>query len=141
MRFYLKLLAAVAIFTCGLGLPLRESIADLAFDLRVAYVCRCGSAGDFEQLLDDTQKSLARQGGGTECYEFGKRYERLLEQRLAEAKKLHVVVSDELRREIEKECSEEAFSYTRWARKADDDGRTELAALAPDALGFSTHPD
>src|SRR6187551_3620723 len=129
MRFYLKLLAAVAIFAFGLGLPLRQTITDVAFDLRVAYVCRCGSAGDFENLLDDTQKTLAQQHGETECYEFGKRYRRLLAQRLAEAKEMRIDVSEELRREIEQDCGREAFRYTRWARTAQDERWTEFAAL------------
>lgn len=135
MRFYLKLLAAVAIFAFGLGLPLRQSIADLAFDLRVAYVWRCGSPAEFETLLDDTQKGLAQKRGETECYEFGKRYRSALALRLAEAKEMHVDVSEELRRDIEAECSREAFSYTRWARTADDGRRAELAALRTEGLG------
>jgi hypothetical protein len=142
MRFYLKCLAAVVIFAFGLGLPLRQTVSDVAFDLRVAYVSRCGSAGDFEQLLDDTQKVLARQRGETECYEFGKRYHALLAQRLAEAKAVHVDVSEELRLEIEKDCSREAFSYTRWGRTAGDARRTELAAaLRLDAPVFGHHLD
>jgi hypothetical protein len=143
MRFYLKLLAAVAIFVCGVGLPLRQAITDVAFDLRVAYVYRCGNEADVERLLDDTQKQLAEQRGETECYEFGKRYQRLLADRLAQAHDAHVPVSEALRQAIETDCAREAFSSTPWGRKLEDERRRdELAtAAASQAHGFSLQLD
>jgi hypothetical protein len=134
MRFYLKLLAAVAIFVCALSLPARETIAELAFDLRVAYVCHCGNAEQFEKLLDDTQKSLAKQQGGTDCYEFGKRYGRLLAERLAAAEAAQGPLSEAARRAIEDDCSREAFKSSRWAQASDEARRNELATL-----GFHAH--
>jgi hypothetical protein len=142
MRFYLKLLTAVAIFVCGLGLSARQTIADLAFDLHVAYVCQCGSAADFEKLLDDTQKSLAEKEGGTDCYEFGKRYQRLRAERVAAAaEEMHGPVSEAARLAIDDDCAREAFGFTRWARKSDEARRTELTTLALHAHEFSIQLD
>jgi hypothetical protein len=134
MRFYLKFLAAVAIFVCGLGVPLRQTITEVAFDLRVAYVYRCGSAADVERLLDDTQKQLAEQRGETECYEFGQRYQRLLTGRLAHARDAHLPVSEPLRQAIEADCAREAFSATPWGRKLEDARRRDELATAAAAL-------
>src|SRR5262249_11021621 len=100
MRFYLKLLAAVAVFVCGQGASDPQRVADLAFDVHVAYVCRCGSAADFEKLLDQTQRSLAARGGGTDCYEFGKRYQRLRAERVAAAEATHGPLSEAARMQI-----------------------------------------
>jgi hypothetical protein len=129
MRFYLKLFAAVAIFVCGSGLPLRQTISDLAFDVRVAVVWRCGSAEQFEKLVDDTQRTLAEQRGDIECYEFGKRYETLRAERLAAAGKTHGSVSDELRAAIEQDCAREAFRDTPWARGHANARPDELAVI------------
>jgi hypothetical protein len=141
MWFYLKLLAAVAIFACGLGLIDRQTIADLAFDLHVAYVCRCGNAGDFEKLLDDTQKSLAARQGGTDCYEFGKRFERLRAERQAAAEAIHGPLSEEVRLQIDDDCAREAFRLSRWARKSDEAERAALATLGLHAGEISIQLD
>jgi hypothetical protein len=124
MRFYLKLILACAAFAFGGFAWPRQLVVDVAYELRVAYVWRCGSAQDFERLLDDTQHALARERGELETYEFGKRHKQLLAERLAQAAAAGDPLSEETRLRIDVECAREAYGATHWARQS-------IAAVAP----------
>src|SRR5687767_11464522 len=109
MRFYLKLFVLIAIFACASRWPLRQTISDLAYDARVAFVCAFGSASDYEALIDDTQRMLARDRGNVELYLKGQRYRQLLAERLAAAARLNILLSEDDLDRIRAECAIEAF--------------------------------
>ena len=95
MRMYLKLLLMILVFACASNSRCRQMSSDLAYDARVAFVWRFGSAADYEALVDDTQHMLACQQGNLDLYRNGKRYRQLLAQRLADAARLKTSLTDE----------------------------------------------
>lgn len=48
-------------FTCASRWQLRQATSDLAYDARVAFVCAFGSTSEYQALIDDTQRMLARE--------------------------------------------------------------------------------
>ena len=109
MRFYAKLLLLIALFAWLSSAAGRETAADLAYDLRVKFVLAFGTPADYEALVDDTQRALAERNGRGDVYRAGKRFRELFEQRLAEAKRRHVVLSEEEIERVRSECAREAF--------------------------------
>ena len=94
MRFYLKLLLAVMISVAVMRPWFRQVAADIAFDMRVAWVCARGDASEFERLVDDTQRRLATQRGELELYLWNKRSRELLAERVAQAAREHVSLTE-----------------------------------------------
>src|SRR4051812_3313469 len=110
MRLYLKLLIAIALFLFASQIPSRDMIADLAYDVHVAAVCRFGDAADFEQLLDETQRALAAQRGELDLYLRGKRFDQLFAERIALAEcEAGAGLPESHRDRIREECEREAF--------------------------------
>jgi hypothetical protein len=68
MRFYLKLVLLTAIFFCLANCPPWQTLNDFAYDARVAYVFAFGRAEDLTQLIEDTQRALARERGNMDVY-------------------------------------------------------------------------
>ena len=106
MRFYLKIV--LLIHLC-VGWPIQRTVSDLAYDVRVGFVCAFGSAADYEGLIDDTQRMLARERGNLDLYLKGQRYRELLAQRIAAAARLHTVLNEDDLQRIQGECLMEAF--------------------------------
>ena len=110
MRYYLKLAMFIVVFTCASrGQQWQRPVRDLAYDARVAYCCAFGSASDYAQLIDDTQRMLARERGDLDLHLAGLRYEQLLVQRTALADRLDVAFADVGLTESRDECAIEAF--------------------------------
>ncbi len=95
MRLYLKLLVMIVIFLCASNAQVHETTRNLAYEARVAFVCRFGSAADFEALVDDTHRMLAEEQGGLDLYEAGKRWRQLLAERIEVANRKNVALADE----------------------------------------------
>lgn len=113
MRFYLKLLVLIAIFLCAAQQPLWRALSEVVFDVRVAYVCTFGSGADLDRLVDDTQRAMALREGGLDTYLRGKRFERLLEQRLADAAACGVHLDEDQIALVREACQREAFGPPR----------------------------
>ncbi len=109
MRFYLKLFVFIAIFACASRWQSRRTIAALAYDARVAFVCAFGNASDYQMLIDDTQRMLACEQGNLDLYLKGTRYRLLLDERLAAAARLNISLSDDDLARMRAECAIEAF--------------------------------
>jgi hypothetical protein len=109
MRFYLKLFVLISLFACASRWQLWQTIDDLAYDARVAFVCAFGSVSDYEALIDDTERMLACEHGNPDLYVRGKRYRQLLAERLAAAARLKIQLSEDDFDRIRAECAMEAF--------------------------------
>ena len=109
MRFHLKLVLLTAIFVCLANCSIWQPLNAFAYDARVAYVFAFGSAEDLTQLMDDTQRALAREQGNMDLYLRGKRYRELIEQRLAEAAARGLFLDEAERERIVRECQQEVF--------------------------------
>ncbi len=114
MRLYLKLLLMIVVFAGASNSQLQETTSDLAYDARVAFVCRLGSAADYEALVDDTQHMLAREQGNLDLHLKGKRYRQLLAERLAAAARRGASLTDDDLAHI----AAEAFGPLRWSPAA-----------------------
>ena len=111
MRFYAKLIFLIVVFI-GLSSALaRELGSDWAYAVRVKYVLTFGSAGDYERLIDDTGRALMARAGRADVDEFGKRYRALLDQRLAEAARRNIPLTDDQIVEIRQQCAREAYDW------------------------------
>jgi hypothetical protein len=64
-----------------------------------------------DRLIDDTQRDLALQNGGLETYLRGKRFQRLLAQRLADAAARGIQLDEHQLARIRDACQLEAFGY------------------------------
>lgn len=109
MRFYLKLLLLIVVFVCAAQRTLWYALSEVAYDVRVAYVFAFGSPDDMDRLIDDTQRDLAHQSGGLETYLRGKRFQRLLAQRLADAAARGIQLDEHQLARIRDACQLEAF--------------------------------
>src|SRR5688572_5079696 len=87
MLLYQKLMLVVAFFLliATLMTLARIMVVDVCADVRIALMSRFGSAADVEDLIDDIQRDRARQCGELEFHTKAKRYQRLLNDRVAEA--------------------------------------------------------
>jgi hypothetical protein len=113
MRFYLKLALLTAIFACLANCPLCQTLNDFAYDARVAYVFAFGSAADLTQLIEDTQRAMARERGNMDLYLRGKRFQELMEHRLAQVDARGLLLDEAERERIVQECQREAFDGMR----------------------------
>jgi hypothetical protein len=104
VRLYLKLFLFVAVFACLASRRVCQTASDLAFDARVAFVCRFGSEADLEALIDDTDHMLARAADNLWVYRAGKRYRQLLAEAHADAARLHTELTDADRTRIAAEA-------------------------------------
>jgi hypothetical protein len=87
MRLYLKFLAMLTLFmgTAALAAPAWHAVAEAADDVRIALVYEFGSPAAVENLIEGIQCDHARRCGSLEYHTKTKRYQRLLNDRLAEA--------------------------------------------------------
>jgi hypothetical protein len=109
MRFYLKLIV-LTVVAGSLGITgMRQAANELAADVQIHLIWRFGSPADREALMDRLQRNAAAAVGGLELYEFGKRYQQLLDARLAEAGMPRgTPLSDEEFLQIQRECVRQA---------------------------------
>ena len=116
MRFYLKLVLLTAIFVYLANCHLCQTLNDFAYEVRVAYVFAFGSAADLTQLIDDTQQAMARERGNMDLYLRGKRFQKLMKQRLAEVAARGLLLNEAEHDRIVQECQREAFGSPRAAQ-------------------------
>ena len=128
MRLYLKLIALIAIFGCASRWQLRQTMSDLAYDARVAFVCAFGSASDYQALIDDTQEMLARERGNLDLYLKGQRCRQLLDERLAAATRLNMAMSETDLERIRTECTIAAFGGVEYVRATDSEMESTASA-------------
>jgi hypothetical protein len=110
MRLYLKLLLLMVVFVCAAQRPLWRALSEVAYDVRVAYVCAFGHAVDMDRLVDKTQRDLANQEGSLDTYLRGKRFQQLLQGRLANATGRGIRLEESQIEAIWEQCQMEAFS-------------------------------
>ena len=110
MRLYLKLILTLVITVTVTREWFRQVIAEVGYDVRVAWVWARGSPGELDRLVDDTQRMLATQRGELELYLWGKRCRELIEQRLAQAAAENASLSDEQLQLLRVQCALESLS-------------------------------
>jgi hypothetical protein len=120
MRFYIKLILFIILFECASSSRVRGLAGDLAYEARVKFVLTFGSAADYEELVEDTQRMLAAQSGRLDVYEAGKRYRELLAEGLADAARRNVTLSEDEFSRLKAECERKAFGPVLDAMKARD---------------------
>src|SRR5688572_4726714 len=115
MRLYLKFMAVLALFTLTAALmtPAWKAVVEAGADVRIALISRFGSAADVEDLIEDIQRDRARQCGELEFHTKAKRYQRLLNDRVAEAAvgRDRPIEDDEYCR-IQADCAREVLGGT-----------------------------
>src|SRR5688500_1905038 len=109
MRVYFKLILFIAAFLLLSSAAPREAASDAAYALRVQFVLAFGTHADFEALVDGTQKALAARGGRLDVYETGKRCRVLLEERLADAARREVRLTEEQIVNLRAQCMRQAY--------------------------------
>jgi len=111
MRLYVKFALMVALFAALASTTGRRMTGALAYEARVAFVFAFGSEADYAALLDDTQRVLAAETGNVELYLAGQRFRQLLADRLADAARRNVPLTDDDVVRIHAECARDAFEW------------------------------
>lgn len=109
MRLHGKLVLMVALFAGLASTTGRRMSGELVYEARVAFVVAFGTESDFGALIDDTQHMLAAQNGGIDLYHAGQRYQQLIAERLTEAARLNVPLTEDDLFRIRAECARKAF--------------------------------
>src|SRR5215208_2903330 len=109
MRFYVKLLLLIAAFAWLASPAGRRQGSNLAYEARVQAVLLFGTQADYESLIDDTQRALAREVGRFDVYLAGRRFQELLAERVADAARRNVMLSEEDWNRLRSQCAQEAF--------------------------------
>lgn len=109
MRFYLKLVLMVALVACASAPWSQRFVDEGCFEVRLALVNAFGSPAEKEAMVDLIQRRLAEKGGNLNLYLVKKHADRLLAERLADAARRDIRLSEGQVDRLREQCLAEAF--------------------------------